>query len=150
MTLCKKFLKVWYLIHSTQDLHRNQIYKIFFKSKNRVSRVQNFKNMLGIHSLGCLEKMFKKFQAVTRDPPPLRLGRVDSMVCRTAMTVCGGGGGEKRPYGDPTQKKRPKRKKETQIPKKRPKHKKETQTHKRDSNSCKRPKVMKRRPKSSS
>ena len=55
-------------------------------------------------------------------------------------------GGER----DPTQKKRPKRKKETQIPKKRPKHKKETQTHKRDSNSCKRPKVMKRRPKSSS
>ena len=75
----------------------------------------------------------------------LRLGRVNSMVCRTAMTVCGGGGER-----DPTQKKRPKRKKETQIPKKRPKHKKETQTHKRDSNSCKRPKVMKRRPKSSS
>ena len=29
--MCKKSFKVWYLIPSTQDLHRNQIYKIFFQ-----------------------------------------------------------------------------------------------------------------------
>ena len=29
--MCKKSLKVWYLIPSTQDLHRNQIYKKFFQ-----------------------------------------------------------------------------------------------------------------------
>ena len=48
----------------------------------------------------------------------LRLGRVDSMVCRTAMTVCGRGGGEKRPNP----------KKETQTQKRDPNPKKETQT----------------------
>ena len=29
--MCKKSLKVWYLIPSTQDLHRNQIYKKNFQ-----------------------------------------------------------------------------------------------------------------------
>ena len=29
--MCKKSFKVWYLGHSTQDLHRNRIYKIFFQ-----------------------------------------------------------------------------------------------------------------------
>ena len=29
--MCKKYFKVWYLGHSTQDLHRNRIYKIFFQ-----------------------------------------------------------------------------------------------------------------------
>ena len=28
--MCKKSFKIWYLIPSTQDLHRNQIYKNFF------------------------------------------------------------------------------------------------------------------------
>ena len=29
--MCKKSFKVWYLIPSTQDLHRNQIWKKFFQ-----------------------------------------------------------------------------------------------------------------------
>ena len=45
--MCKKSLKVRYLVPSTQDLHRNQIYKIFFQIKKSWFRVWKCKINVG-------------------------------------------------------------------------------------------------------
>ena len=66
--------------------------KIFFKSKNRTSAIQNVKKMLGIHSLGCLGKMLKKNHArdMTVIAPPLRGGPKPMTVIWAAPKLCKG------------------------------------------------------------
>ena len=72
--MCKKSLKVWYLIPSTQDLHRNQIYKNFFqiqKSNFPCPEFQkNVRNTFFRLFRKNVEKVSGRDQTVIMTPPP--------------------------------------------------------------------------------
>ena len=73
--MCKKYFKVWYLGHSTQDLHRNQIYKIFFQIEKSCFPCPEFQKNVRNTFFRLFRKNVKKIsgrdQTVIMTPPPL-------------------------------------------------------------------------------
>ena len=86
--MCKKSFKVWYLGHSTQDLHRNRIYKIFFQIEKSCFPCPECQKNVRNTFFRLFRKFHKKnhgrVMTVSRTPPPLRGGGV-----RFPMTVLG-------------------------------------------------------------
>ena len=72
--MCKKSLKVWYLVHSTQDLHRNQIYKKIFQIEKSCFPCPEFQKNVRNTFFRLFRKNVKKIsdrdQTVIMTPPP--------------------------------------------------------------------------------
>ena len=87
--MCKKSFKVWYLGHSTQDLHRNRIYKIFFQNEKSCFPCPECQKNVRNTFFRLFGKFHKKkswpcHDRIADPSPPLRGGGV-----RFPMTVLG-------------------------------------------------------------